>query len=451
MCILEDEFICVKNAVLSERLRRKGKENMNINSICVQGGYTPGNGEPRQIPIIQSTTFKYDTSEDMGKLFDLEASGYFYTRLQNPTNDYVAAKIAQLEGGTAAMLTSSGQAANFFALFNICGCGDHIVASSTIYGGTFNLISVTMKRMGIDVTFVNPDASEEELNAAFRENTKAMFGETIANPALTVLDIEKFAKCAHAHGVPLIVDNTFATPINCRPFEWGADIVTHSTTKYMDGHGAAVGGAIVDSGKFDWMAHADKYPGLCTPDDSYHGVTYAEKFGKEGAFITKCTVQLMRDFGSIQSPQNAFILNLGLESLHVRVKRHCENGLAVAEFLKNHDKVAYVNYCSLPGDKYYSLAQKYLPNGSCGVVSFGLKGGREAASIFMKNLKLAAIETHVADARTCCLNPASSTHRQMTDEQLKEAGVPAELIRISCGIEDKDDLIADIAQALDKI
>ena len=424
---------------------------MNINSICVQGGYTPGNGEPRQIPIIQSTTFKYDTSEDMGKLFDLEASGYFYTRLQNPTNDYVAAKIAQLEGGTAAMLTSSGQAANFFALFNICGCGDHIVASSTIYGGTFNLISVTMKRMGIDVTFVNPDASEEELNAAFRENTKAMFGETIANPALTVLDIEKFAKCAHAHGVPLIVDNTFATPINCRPFEWGADIVTHSTTKYMDGHGAAVGGAIVDSGKFDWMAHADKYPGLCTPDDSYHGVTYAEKFGKEGAFITKCTVQLMRDFGSIQSPQNAFILNLGLESLHVRVKRHCENGLAVAEFLKNHDKVAYVNYCSLPGDKYYSLAQKYLPNGSCGVVSFGLKGGREAASIFMKNLKLAAIETHVADARTCCLNPASSTHRQMTDEQLKEAGVPAELIRISCGIEDKDDLIADIAQALDKI
>ena len=424
---------------------------MNINSICVQGCYTPGNGEPRQIPIIQSTTFKYDTSEDMGKLFDLEASGYFYTRLQNPTNDYVAAKIAQLEGGTAAMLTSSGQAANFFALFNICGCGDHIVASSTIYGGTFNLISVTMKRMGIDVTFVNPDASEEELNAAFRENTKAMFGETIANPALTVLDIEKFAKCAHAHGVPLIVDNTFATPINCRPFEWGADIVTHSTTKYMDGHGAAVGGAIVDSGKFDWMAHADKYPGLCTPDDSYHGVTYAEKFGKEGAFITKCTVQLMRDFGSIQSPQNAFILNLGLESLHVRVKRHCENGLAVAEFLKNHDKVAYVNYCSLPGDKYYSLAQKYLPNGSCGVVSFGLKGGREAASIFMKNLKLAAIETHVADARTCCLNPASSTHRQMTDEQLKEAGVPAELIRISCGIEDKDDLIADIAQALDKI
>ena len=422
---------------------------MKINSICVQGGYTPGNGEPRQIPIIQSTTFKYDTSEDMGKLFDLEASGYFYTRLQNPTNDYVAAKITQLEGGTAGMLTSSGQAANFYALFNICGCGDHIVSSSTIYGGTFNLISVTMKRMGIDVTFVSPDASEEELNAAFRDNTKAMFGETIANPALTVLDIEKFARCAHDHGVPLIVDNTFATPVNCRPFEWGADIVTHSTTKYMDGHGAAVGGAIVDSGKFDWMAHADKYPGLCTPDDSYHGITYAEKFGKEGAFITKCTAQLMRDFGSIQSPQNAFLLNLGLESLHVRMKRHCENGLAVAEFLSKHPGVAYVNYCGLPGDKYFNLAQKYLPEGSCGVVSFGLKGGREAAGIFMKNLKLAAIETHVADARTCCLNPASSTHRQMTDEQLKEAGVPAELIRISCGIEDKDDLIADIAQALE--
>ena len=423
---------------------------MKLDSVCVQGGYTPGNGEPRQIPIIQSTTFKYDTSEDMGKLFDLEASGYFYTRLQNPTNDYVAAKIAQLEGGTAAMLTSSGQAANFYALFNICSCGDHIVASSTIYGGTFNLIAVTMKRMGIDVTFVNPDASEEELNAAFRENTKAMFGETIANPGLTVLDIEKFAKCAHAHGVPLIVDNTFATPINCRPFEWGADIVTHSTTKYMDGHGAAVGGAIVDSGKFDWMAHADKYPGLCTPDESYHGVTYAEKFGKEGAFITKCTVQLMRDFGSIQSPQHAFILNLGLESLHVRVRQHCENAYAVAEFLSGHEKVAYVNYCSLPGDKYYPMAQKYLPKGSCGVISFGLKGGREAASTFMKNLKIAAIETHVADARTCCLNPASSTHRQMTDEQLKAAGVPAELIRISCGIEDKEDLIADIAQALEK-
>lgn len=421
---------------------------MNINSICVQGGYTPGNGEPRQIPIVQSTTFKYDTSEDMGKLFDLEASGYFYTRLQNPTNDYVAAKIAQLEGGTAAMLTSSGQAANFYALFNICECGDHIVSSSSIYGGTFNLISVTMKRMGIDVTFVSPDAAEEELNAAFKENTKAVFGETIANPALTVLDIEKFAKAAHAHGVPLIVDNTFATPVNCRPFEWGADIVTHSTTKYMDGHGAAVGGAIVDSGKFDWMAHADKYPGLTTPDESYHGVTYAERFGNEGAFITKCTTQLMRDLGSIQSPQNAFIVNLGLESLHVRMKRHCENGLAVAEYLSKHGKVAYVNYCSLPGDKYYDLAQKYLPNGSCGVVSFGLKGGREAASTFMKNLKMGAIETHVADARTCCLNPASSTHRQMNDEQLKEAGVPAELIRISVGLEDKEDLIADIEQAL---
>lgn len=424
---------------------------MNINSICVQGGYTPGNGEPRQIPIIQSTTFKYSTSEDMGKLFDLEASGYFYTRLQNPTNDMVAAKIAQLEGGTAAMLTSSGQAANFFAMFNICGAGDHIVASSSIYGGTFNLIAVTMKKMGIEATFVSPDASEEELNAAFQENTKLMFGETIANPALTVLDIEKFAKVAHAHGVPLIVDNTFPTPINCRPFEWGADIVTHSTTKYMDGHGAAVGGAIVDSGNFDWMAHADKYPGLCTPDDSYHGVTYAERFGKEGAFITKCTVQLMRDLGSIQAPQNAFILNLGLESLHVRVKRHCENALAVAEYLQQHEKVAYVNYCSLPGDKYYDRAMKYLPNGSCGVISFGLKGGREAASIFMKELKMGAIETHVADARTCCLNPATSTHRQMNDEQLKEAGVPAELIRISIGIEDKEDLIADIKQALEAI
>lgn len=424
---------------------------MEQNTICVQGGYTPGNGEPRQIPIIQSTTFKYDTSEEMGKLFDLEASGYFYTRLQNPTNDHVAAKIAELEGGTAAMLTSSGQAANFFALFNICGAGDHIVASSSIYGGTFNLIAVTMKRMGIDATFVDPDATEEELMAAFKPNTKVMFGETIANPALTVLDIEKFAKVAHANGVPLIIDNTFPTPVNCRPFQWGADIVTHSTTKYMDGHGAGVGGAIVDSGNFDWMKYADKYPGLCTPDDSYHGVTYVERFGKEGAFITKCTVQLMRDLGSIQSPQNAYLLNLGLESLHVRMARHCENGQAIAEFLQNHPKVAYVNYCGLPGDKYHELAQKYLPNGSCGVVSFGLKGGREAASIFMKNLKLAAIETHVADARTCCLNPASSTHRQMTDEQLKEAGVPAELVRMSCGIEDKADLIADLAQALDAI
>ena len=424
---------------------------MEQNTICVQGGYTPGNGEPRQIPIVQSTTFKYDTSEDMGKLFDLEASGYFYTRLQNPTNDYVAAKIAELEGGTAAMLTSSGQAANFFALFNICQAGDHIVSSTSIYGGTFNLIAVTMKRMGIEATFVDPDASEEELMAAFQPNTKAMFGETIANPALTVLDIEKFARVAHKNGVPLIIDNTFPTPVNCRPFEWGADIVTHSTTKYMDGHGAGVGGAIVDSGNFDWMKYADKYPGLCTPDESYHGVNYVERFGKEGAFITKCTVQLIRDLGSIQSPQNAFLLNLGLESLHVRMARHCENGQAIAEFLQNHPKVAYVNYCGLPGDKYHELAQKYLPKGSCGVVSFGLKGGREAASIFMKNLKLAAIETHVADARTCCLNPASSTHRQMTDEQLAEAGVPAELVRMSCGIEDKKDLIADLAQALEAI
>ena len=422
-----------------------------IGTKCVQGGYTPGNGEPRQIPIVQSTTFKYATSEDMGKLFDLEASGYFYSRLQNPTNDTVAAKIAEMEGGTAAMLTSSGQAANFFALFNICECGDHIVASSSIYGGTFNLIDVTMRKMGIDVTFVSPDATEEELNEAFKLNTKVMFGETIANPALTVLDIELFAKVAHAHGVPLIVDNTFPTPVNCRPFEWGADIVTHSTTKYMDGHGAALGGAIVDSGKFDWMAHADKYPGLCTPDESYHGITYAEKFGKEGAFITKCTAQLMRDFGSMQSPQNAFILNLGLESLHVRMPKHVENGQAVAEFLEAHPKVAYVNYSGLPSDKYYERAQKYLPNGGCGVVSFGLKGGREAASIFMKTLKLGAIETHVADARTCCLNPATSTHRQMTDEQLKEAGVPAELIRISLGLEDKEDLIADISNALDAI
>lgn len=420
-------------------------------TICVQGGYTPGNGEPRQIPIIQSTTFKYATSEDMGALFDLEASGYFYTRLQNPTNDYVAAKIAELEGGTAAMLTSSGQAANFFSIFNIASCGDHIVSSSSIYGGTFNLISVTMAKMGIEATFVAPDCSEEELNAAFRPNTKCVFGETIANPALTVLDIEKFANAAHAHGVPLIVDNTFATPVGCRPFEWGADIVTHSTTKYMDGHGVAVGGAIVDSGRFDWMAHADKFPGLCTPDDSYHGITYAEKFGNEGAFITKCTAQLMRDFGSIQSPQNAFYLNLGLESLHVRMPRHCENGQAVAEFLAAHPKVAQVNYCGLPGDKYHALAEKYLPNGSCGVVSFELKGGREAAGIFMKNLRLAAIETHVADARTCCLNPASSTHRQMTDEQLQAAGIPAGMIRMSCGLESKEDLIADIAQALDAI
>ncbi len=422
-----------------------------INTKCVQAGYTPGNGEPRQIPIIQSTTFKYATSEDMGKLFDLEASGYFYSRLQNPTNDYVAAKIAELEGGTAAMLTSSGQAANFFALFNICECGSHIVSSSSIYGGTFNLISVTMAKMGVEVTFVSPDASEEELNAAFRENTKAVFGESIANPALTVLDIEKFAKAAHSHGVPLIVDNTFPTPVNCQPLKWGADIVTHSTTKYMDGHGAAVGGAIVDGGKFDWMAYADKFPGLCTPDESYHGITYAEKFGKEGAFITKCTSQLMRDLGCVQSPQSAYILNLGLESLHVRMPRHVENGQAVAEFLSGRPEVAYVNYPGLLGDKYYETAKKYMPNGGCGVVSFELKGGRRAAETFMKHLKLAAIETHVADARTCCLNPATSTHRQMTEQQLREAGVPAGLVRISCGLEDKEDLIADLAQALAQI
>ena len=426
-------------------------ENKSIETICVQGGYTPGNGEPRQIPIVQSTTFKYATSEDMGKLFDLEAPGYFYTRLQNPTNDYVAAKIAELEGGTAGILTSSGQAANFFALFNICSCGDHIVSSSSIYGGTFNLISVTMARMGIDVTFVSPDCTEEELNAAFQENTKAVFGETIANPALTVLDIEMFARAAHAHGVPLIIDNTFPTPVNCRPIEWGADIVTHSTTKYMDGHGACVGGVIVDSGKFDWFAHAEKFPGLTTPDESYHGITYAEKFGLGGAFITKCTSQLMRDFGSIQAPQHAFILNLGLESLHVRMKQHCKNGQAVAEFLAAHPKVSKVSYCGLPGDKYYERAQKYLPNGSCGVVSFELTGGREAASKFMAALKMAAIETHVADARTCCLNPASSTHRQMNDEQLAAAGIPAGLVRMSCGLEGTEDLIADISQALDTI
>ena len=416
---------------------------------CVQAGYTPGNGEPRQIPIIQSTTFKYATSADMGKLFDLEAEGYFYTRLQNPTNDFVAAKIAALEGGTAAMLTSSGQAANFYAVFNIASCGDHVVSSTSIYGGTFNLFSVTMKRMGIEFTFVSPDCTEEELNAAFRPNTKAVFGETIANPALTVLDIEKFANAAHAHGVPLIVDNTFATPVNCRPFEWGADIVTHSTTKYMDGHGASVGGCIVDSGKFDWTKYPGKFPGLCTPDESYHGVTYTERFGLAGAFITKCTAQLMRDFGSIQSPQNAFYLNLGLESLHVRVKRHCETAQKVAEFLKNHEKIAWVQYCGLPGDKYYELGKKYLPDGSCGVVSFGVKGGRAAAEEFMGKLKIAAIETHVADARTCCLHPASSTHRQMSEAELKAAGVSPDLVRLSCGLEDAEDLINDIAQALE--
>lgn len=420
----------------------------SIGTKCVQAGYRPGNGEPRQIPIIQSTTFKYDTSQDMGKLFDLEASGYFYTRLQNPTNDYVAAKIAALEGGSAAMLTSSGQAANFYAVFNIASCGDHVVASSSIYGGTYNLFAVTMKKMGVDFTFVSPYATDEELDAAFKPNTKAVFGETIANPALTVLDIEKFAAAAHRHGVPLIIDNTFATPINCRPFEWGADIVTHSTTKYMDGYGAGVGGCIVDSGKFNWLEHADKFPGLCTPDDSYHGITYAEKFGIEGAYITKATAQLMRDFGSIQSPQNAYILNLGLESLHVRVKRHCENGQAVAEFLNQHDKIEWVKYCGLKGDKDYEMGQKYLPNGSCGVVSFGVKGGRAAAEKFMANLKVAAIETHVADARTCCLHPASSTHRQMTDSELEAAGVSPDLVRYSCGLEDAADLIADIENAL---
>ncbi len=419
-----------------------------IETVCVQGGYTPGNGEPRQIPIIQSTTFKYNTSEDMGKLFDLEASGYFYTRLQNPTNDHVAGKICELEGGTAAMLTSSGQAANFYAVFNIASCGDHVVASSAIYGGTFNLFSVTMKRMGIDFTFVSPDCTEDELNAAFRPNTKLVFGETIANPALSVLDIELFAKCAHAHGVPLMIDNTFATPVNCRPFEWGADIVTHSTTKYMDGHGAGVGGCIVDSGKFDWTKYPEKFSGLCTPDESYHGVTYTERFGLAGAFITKCTAQLMRDFGSIQSPQNAFILNLGLESLHVRMKRHCENAQKVAEFLKSDDRVSWVTYCGLEGDKYYERAKKYLPNGSCGVVSFGVKGGRAAAEKFMKALKLIAIETHVADARSCCLHPASATHRQMSDEELTAAGVSPDLIRLSCGIENADDLIDDIKSAL---
>ncbi len=423
----------------------------DMGTLCVQGGYTPKNGEPRQVPIIQSTTFKYDTSEDMGKLFDLEASGYFYSRLQNPTNDLVAAKICELEGGTAAMLTGSGQAANFFALFNICSCGDHVVASSSIYGGTFNLIRTTMAKMGVEATFVSPDCTLGELDAAFRPNTKALFGETIANPALTVLDIEAFAAAAHDHGVPLIVDNTFPTPVNCRPIQWGADIVTHSTTKYMDGHGAGVGGAIVDGGRFDWLAHREKFPGLCMPDESYHGIVYAEKFGKEGAFITKCTSQLMRDFGSVQSPQNAFYLNLGLESLHVRMARHCENGLAVAKFLSGHPAVLRVNYPGLPGDPYYERAQKYLPKGSCGVVSFEIRGGRPAAEAFMKKLRLAAIETHVADARTCCLNPATSTHRQMTDEQLAAAGVPAGLVRISCGLEDSGDLVADLGQALEGI
>ena len=421
----------------------------SIDTRCVQGGYQPGNGEPRQVPIIQSTTFKYATSDAMGKLFDLEAPGYFYTRLQNPTNDAVAAKICALEGGSAAMLTSSGQAASFFSIFNICEAGGHVVASSTIYGGTYNLLAHTMAKMGIETTFVAPDCSAEELEAAFRPNTKCVFGETIANPALTVLDIEKFATAAHTHGVPLIVDNTFPTPVMCRPIEWGADIVTHSTTKYMDGHGAAVGGAIVDSGNFDWMAHAEKFPGLTTPDDSYHGIVYAEKFGQGGAFITKATSQLMRDFGSIQSPQNAFLLNLGLESLHVRMPRHCANGLAMAEFLSAHPKIESVRYPGLAGDPCYELAQKYLPDGTCGVVSFCVAGGRAAAERFMAGLKICAIETHVADARSCCLHPASSTHRQMTDAELAAAGIAPNMVRLSCGLESADDLIADVAQALE--
>ena len=416
---------------------------------CVQAGYTPKNGEPRQVPIIQSTTFKYDSCEAMGKLFNLEASGYFYSRLQNPTNDHTASKIAELEGGAAAMLTSSGQAANFFAIFNICEAGGHLVCSSSIYGGTYNLIGVTLPKMGIEVSFVSPDATEEELNAAFKPNTKLVFGETLANPALSVLDIEKFAKAAHSHGVPLIVDNTFPTPINCQPIKWGADIVTHSTTKYMDGHGSGVGGAIVDAGNFDWMAHADKFPGLCTPDESYHGIVYATQFGKGGAYITKATVQLMRDLGSIQSPQNSFLVNLGLESLHVRMREHSKNGLAVAEFLAKHEKVQKVNYPGLKTDKYHSLAEKYMPNGCSGVVSFEIKGGRESAEKFMTSLKLIAIETHVADAKSCCLCPSITTHRQLSDEQLVEAGVSAGLVRVSLGIEDAEDLIEDIRQALE--
>ena len=422
-----------------------------IGTTCVQGGYHPGNGEPRQIPIYQNTTWKYDTSEFMGRLFDLEEEGYFYTRLQNPTNDCVAAKICELEGGSAAMLTSSGQAANFYAVFNIAGCGDHVVCSTSIYGGTYNLFAHTMKRMGIEFTFVSPTCSDEELESAFRPNTKAVFGETVANPALTVLDIERFAKAAHDHGVPLIVDNTFPTPINCRPIEWGADIVTHSTTKYMDGHGAAVGGCIVDSGRFDWEAYAEKYPGLTTPDESYHGVVYTRQFGNEGAFITKATAQLMRDLGSIQSPQNAFLLNMGLESLHLRVARHTKNGLAVAEFLSRHPKVTWVRYADLPGDESHDLAKKYLPNGSCGVVSFGVAGGRDAAERFMSALDLAQIATHVADARTCVLHPANATHRQMTDAELEAAGIAPDLIRLSCGIEDPEDLIADLEQALEAV
>lgn len=423
---------------------------MRQETKCIQAGYEPKNGEPRMIPIIQSTTFRYETGEAMGALFDLEAPGYFYTRLQNPTNDMVAAKIAALEGGTAAMLTSSGQAASFYSVFNIAGVGDHVVASSTIYGGTFNLFNVTMRRMGIEFTFVDPDCSDEELEAAFRPNTKAVFGETIANPALIVFDIERFAKAAHAHGVPLIIDNTFATPINCRPFEWGADIVTHSTTKYMDGHDATVGGCIVDSGKFNWMEHADKFPGLTTPDESYHGITYAEKFGQEGAFITKATAQLMRDFGSIQSPMNAYLLNLGLESLAVRMDRHCSNAMKVAQFLSENENVAWVNYPSLPGNKYYERAKKYMPNGSCGVISFGVKGGRSAAEEFMRHLKVGIIATHVADAHTCVLHPASTTHRQMSDAELLAGGVSPDLVRLSVGIENVDDIIEDLKQALEK-
>ena len=424
---------------------------MKKETKCVQAGYVPKNGEPRMVPIIQSTTFKYDTSEDMGKLFDLEASGYFYTRLQNPTNDHVAAKIAALEGGSAAMLTSSGQAASFFAVFNLASCGDHVVASAAIYGGTYNLFNVTMRRMGIDFTFVDPDCSDEELEAAFKPNTKCVFGETIANPALTVFDIERFANAAHAHGVPLIIDNTFATPIFCRPIEWGADIVTHSTTKYMDGHDSAVGGCIVDSGKFDWMAHKDKFPGLTTPDESYHGITYAEKFGLEGAFITKATAQLMRDLGSIQAPMHAFLLNLGLESLAVRMERHCANAQKVAEFLESDDRIAWVNYPGLPSNKYYERAKKYMPEGTCGVVSFGVKGGRKAAEEFMKHLKVAIIATHVADAHKCVLHPANSTHRQMSDEELVAAGVGPDLIRLSVGIENVDDIIDDLRNALDQL
>jgi len=423
-------------------------DKQSIGTICVQGGYRPGNGEPRQVPIIQSTTFKYATSDEMGKLFDLEASGYFYTRLQNPTSDTVAAKICELEGGTAAMLTSSGMAASFLAVFNLCSCGDHIVSSSAIYGGTFNLFSVTLKRMGITTTFVDPNCSDEELEAAFRPETKLVFGETIANPALTVLDIERFANAAHAHGVPLIIDNTFPTPVNCRPFEWGADIVTHATTKYMDGHGSAVGGAIVDSGRFDWTKYADKFPGLCTPDASYHGVTYTERFGLEGAYITKATAQLMRDLGVTPAPMNAFLLNLGLESLHVRMKRHCENGLAMARYLENHEKIAWVTYPGLESNPDYALAQKYLPNGTCGVVSFGVKGGRAAAAKFMEGLRIVAIETHVADARSCCLHPATATHRQLSDAELVAAGVGPDLVRLSCGLENSADLIADVEQAL---